>query len=133
MKNTNNNLDADNLRQKAEEFLKKKPAKSDLSISATDTLKLIHELEVYQLELEMQNNDLRHAWAVAEVAVDKYTELYDFSPSGYFTLSKTGKIIEINASGSQMLGKEHSRLLNSQFGFFVSDDDKPILNLFHIA
>ena len=130
MKNTNSKFEADILRQKAEEFLKKKPVRPDLPTSAPDTLHLFHELEVYQLELEMQNNDLRHAWAVAEVAVDKYTELYDFSPSGYFTLSKTGKIIELNASGSQMLGKEIARLSNSQFGFFVSEEDKPNFNLF---
>ena len=54
----------------------------------------------------------------------------NFAPSGYFTLSKEGKIIELNLSRATMLGKERSNLKNNPFRFFVSNDTKPIFNLF---
>ncbi|MDI1306951.1 MAG: PAS domain S-box protein [bacterium] len=118
------------LREKAEELQKKKDLKLDSNLSEADTLKLIHEFEVHQIELEMQNEELILAKEQAEVAIEKYTDLYDFAPSGYFTLTKTGKITTLNLTGSQMLGKDRSRLIGSQFGFFVSNDTKPVFNLF---
>lgn len=119
------------LRQKAEELLsKKQQLQFDSNFSHAETLKLIHELEVYQIELEMQNEELLLAKEQAELATEKYTELYDFAPSGYFTLSKEGKVIDVNLTGSNMLGKERLKLRNSHFGFFVSDDTKNIFNLF---
>jgi len=130
MKNASKKSKATRLRQKAEELLQKKPSKSGLQPSETEVLKLIHEFEIHQIELEMQNEELMVAKEQTEVAAEKYAELYDFAPSGYFTLSREGKIIELNLCGSQMLGKERSQLINSRFGFFVSDDTKPIFNLF---
>ncbi|MFV5691948.1 ATP-binding protein [Flavobacterium sp. LT1R49] len=118
------------LREKAEELQKNQQLKLDSNLSEADTLKLIHEFEVHQIELEMQNEELIHAKEQAEVATEKYTNLYDFAPSGYFTLTKTGKVTALNLTGSQMLGKERSRLMESQFGFFVTNDTKPIFNLF---
>ncbi len=119
------------LRQKAEELLdKKQQLESDSNFSQAETLKLIHELEVYQLELEMQNEELLLAKEQSEMATEKYTELYNFAPSGYFTLSKVGKVLDVNLTGSNMLGKERLKLRNGQFGFFVSDDTKNIFNLF---
>jgi len=118
------------LRQKAEEMLKKKGTKAGSQLSEGETLKLFHELEVYQIELEMQNEELMLIKSAAQEAADKYSALYDFAPSGYFTLSKDGEIIELNLCGANMLGKERSRFKNSQFGFFLSADTKPIFNLF---
>jgi PAS domain S-box-containing protein len=119
------------LRQKAEELLDKKlQLKSDSNFSQAETLKLIHELEVYQIELEMKNEEFLLAKEQAEMATEKYTELYDFAPSGYFTLSKSGKVIDVNLTGCTMLDEERSKLRNSQFCFFVSDDTKNIFNLF---
>ncbi|MBE3084758.1 MAG: PAS domain S-box protein, partial [Bacteroidetes bacterium] len=126
----NNKSKAANLRQKAEELLIKKSLKTDSQLSETDILKLIHEFEVHKIELEMQNEELRLANEQAEIAAKKYTNLYDFAPSGYFILSKEGKVIDLNLSGANMLGKERSLLINSQFGFFVSNDTKPIFTLF---
>lgn len=132
MENSNNKSKVSiTLRQKAEELLNKKlQLESDSNFSQAETLKLIHELEVYQIELEMQNEELLLAKEQAELATEKYSELYDFAPSGYFTLSKDGKVIDVNLTGSNMLGKERIKLRNSQFGFFVSDDTKNIFNLF---
>ena len=114
------------LRKKAEAVAKKRLSMREMMPSVPEMMKLIEELEVYQVELEMQNEELIQAKEQAETA----TELYDFSPSGYFTLSKKGKIIELNLSGAKMLGKERSCLRNSQFGFFVSNDTRPIFNIF---
>jgi len=95
-------------------------------MSETDVLKLIHELQVHEIELEMQNEELRQARASEQDAID----LYDFAPSGYFTLTNDGEIIRLNLAGSIMLGKERSGLKNSRFGFFVSDNTKPVFNQF---
>jgi PAS domain S-box-containing protein len=85
---------------------------------------------VHQVELELMNEELTTAKEQNDVFLQKYSNLYNFAPSGYFTLSKDGKILEINFMGSQMLGKERSDLKNNPFGFFVSDKSKPIFNLF---
>jgi PAS domain S-box-containing protein len=129
----NNNLsNATIARQKAEELLEKRKdiVRSSVSPTEADTLKLIHELEVHQIELELQNEELELATMRAEVATKKYVELYDFAPTGYFTLTKEGEIIDLNLYGSQMLGKERSVLKNSRVAFFVSNDSKPHFNLF---
>jgi PAS domain S-box-containing protein len=131
MKKTENKSEAMvTLREKAEELQKNKHLKLDSNLSEADTLKLIHEFEVHQIELEMQNEELIVAKENAEIATEKYADLYDFAPSGYFTLTKTGKVTALNLTGSQMLGKDRSRLINSQFGFFVCNDTKPIFNHF---
>ena len=129
-----------NLRKKAEELLKSKPSTSSsrrvsktnqpINQSESATLKLLNEMKVYQVELELQNNELMLAKEQGEMAAAKYAELYDFAPTGYFTLSKEGKIIALNLCGSQMLGKERLRLTKSSFGLFVSNDTKSIFNLF---
>ena len=126
------NLGADAviLRRKAEEVMKTKFSKPKMEFSEADTQKLIHELKVHQIELELQFEELDLAKEQAEVASRKYAELYDFAPSGYFTLSREGEIIELNHSGANMLGKERPRLKDCLFGFFVSDDTKPIFNTF---
>lgn len=121
----------DLLRQKAKELEKNKcQLVFDGKGCGVTTLKLIHELEVHQIELEMQNEELLIAKKQAEQAIEKYTELYDYAPCGYFTLSQDGKVIEANMTGDDMLGKLHSNILNSQFGFFITDDTKNIFNAF---
>jgi len=125
-----NKSDSALLRQKAEELLKKKSSGTASPLSEVESLRLIHELEVHQVELEMQNEELQRARAIAEVANDKYIRLYDFAPSGYFTLSVKGEIIELNISGARMLGKDRQHLKSSLFGFFVSEETKPIFSLF---
>ncbi|HAQ20301.1 MAG TPA: hypothetical protein DCR40_13880, partial [Prolixibacteraceae bacterium] len=130
MKRTQNKLDATVLRQKAEALLKKKPLKTVSLLSEFEALKLVQELEVHQLELELQKEELVLANEQAELAAEKYAELYHFAPLGYFTLYQSDKIIDLNLSGAEMLGEERSRLKNSRFGFFVSNDTKPIFKHF---
>jgi hypothetical protein len=88
-----------NLRLKAEEQLKTRKAKTNFVASESDMLKLIHELEVHQIELELQNEELVLANVKARAATEKYEELYDFAPTGYFTVSQEGKILEMNLRG----------------------------------
>jgi len=114
------------LRKKAEKLLKKKILKTVPELSEAETIKLIHEVEVHQVELDLQNEELTRTISAAQDAID----LYDFAPSGYFSLSQEGEIIKLNFAGSQILGKENSQLINSKFGFFVSDDTKPVFNDF---
>jgi|GEM_PF-5104995 DNA-binding response OmpR family regulator len=121
---------SDTYRQKAEKLLQKKPQKSEVQHTGVDHLKLIHELEVHQIELEMQNQELSHAKETAEQAEKKFTELYDFSPSGYLTLTADGEIAELNYTAALLLGKERSQLLKSQLGFFVSPETRPVFNDF---
>jgi PAS domain S-box-containing protein len=130
MKNSEKNSDALQLRKRAMELLKSKPLKSVSHLSEAETLMMIHEFEVHQVELELQNEELMLARSEIQDYIEKYSELYDFAPSGYFTLSREGEILELNLSGANMLCKERLNLKDSQFGFFVSDDTKPIFNLF---
>ncbi len=144
-----NKSESDILRQKAEKLLSDRRDKACLvstpktameqvtktameqvtkteTATETDLLKLIHELEVNQIELEMQNDELMVAKSAAQDAID----LYDFAPTSYFTLSKEGDIINLNLCAALMLGKERSYLIANRFSLFISDDTKPIFNLF---
>ncbi len=92
--------------------------------------KLIHELEVHQIELEMQNEELIRAENEAIAATEKYSALYDFAPSGYFTLSDQGTILELNLIGAKSLNHNRSSLNNKPFILFVSGSSKPVFRLF---
>ncbi len=123
--------DAAVLRQKAEELLKlRTDSLPCVSKEYTDLLKLVLELEVHQVELEMQNEELLKAKEKAELAEEKYTELYDFAPSGYITLSKEGIITELNFSAARMLGKERLHVVTKNFSLFVSAETRPVFNAF---
>ena len=100
---------------------KKKEDDSDLDI---DAKRLVHELQVHQIELEMQNEELQRANDKTETALRKYTMLYDFAPMGFFTLNSKGKIEEVNFTGAEMLGERRHSLVGSNFKFFVSGESK---------
>ena len=131
MKKQNNRKDyAAALRKKAEELLKTKTAAKTLRPSDVATTKFIHELQVFQIELEMQNEELIGAREKAELASEKYKELYNFTPAGLLTVSPSGDILELNFSAAGMLGKEKSRLINSKLAFFIAEDTRPLFNQF---
>jgi len=115
------------LRLIAEEELKNDiPSLAD--ISEFDTRKLIHELQVHQIELEMQNEELKTAHQQAYEAIQKYVELYDYAPSGYLTLSKEGDILELNFSAAAMLGKNRINLNNTRFGLHIAHESLSAFN-----
>jgi len=90
-----------------------------------DSQRLLHELQVHQLELEMQNAELRQARDEAEAALEKYTNLYDFAPVGYVTLDRDGIISAANLNASRLIGVERSRLIGQHFWSFVADKTRP--------
>ena len=119
-----NLTDAQILRLKAEEKLKEKNITARIGAEA-DVKKLLHELQVHQIELEMQNEELREANETAETALKKYTMLYDFAPLGYFTLEEDGSISDLNFTGAEMLGDKRFSLVNSNFKLFISESSQP--------
>jgi len=118
------------LRQKAEMLLEISSNKSALPLSEADIQRIVHELEVHRLELELQNEELSLANEKEAIISQEYIELYDFAPTGYFTLSQEGKIIKLNLLGAKMLGKEQSQLKNRLLHLFISDDSKPLFITF---
>jgi PAS domain-containing protein len=122
--------DAQILRLKAEKKLKEEQKKIDKPVKETDLKKLLHELQVHQIELEMQNEELREANETAETALKKYTMLYDFAPMGYFTLESDGNISDLNFTGAEMLGDKRFSLVNSNFKLFISKDSQAVFNDF---
>jgi PAS domain S-box-containing protein len=87
------------------------------------TQRLFNELEVQQIELEMQNEELRRIQHEFEVSRNKYTELYDFAPVGYFTFDTRGLIREVNLTGAHLLGIERRLLADIPFINFIADAD----------
>jgi PAS domain-containing protein len=118
------------LRLKAEEKLKEKHKKDSTQDLESDTKKLLHELQVHQIELEMQNEELQEANDTAEKALKKYTMLYDFAPMGYFTLNSDGSISDLNFTGADLLGEKRFTLVNSNFKLFISGESQKIFNDF---
>ena len=130
MHKNNSNPEMEALREKAMAILKANKKEANPETFEDEILRLIHELDVHQIELELQNEELQQARTQAQASADKYKELYDFAPSGYFTLSERGEIIDLNLTGANLLCKTRSKLIKSQFGFFVTNDTKAIFNKF---
>jgi PAS domain-containing protein len=122
--------DAEMLRKKAEKLLKEKEKKEADDLKELNTNKLLHELQVHQIELEMQNDELRQAYETAEMALKKYTMLFDLSPMGYFSLDSDGTICDLNFTGAELLGERRFSLIDSNFKLFISDDSKKVFNDF---
>jgi len=125
-----NLTDYQELRLKAEEKLKKQSNMTETKVLESDTKKLLHELQVHQIELEMQNEELRQANDTAEEALKKYTMLYDFAPMGYFTLDSDGSICDLNFTGAEMLGDKRFKLINSNFKLYIAEGSKSEFNQF---
>ncbi len=87
--------------------------------------KLLHELQVHQIELKMQNEELKQANETAEEALKKYTMFFDFAPMGYFTINSEGLIRDLNFTGAEMLGEKRFSLIDTKFRLFVSEDSLP--------
>ncbi len=114
--------DARKLRQNAEKRLKLNNEKSEATTEEYDSARLLHELQVHQIELEMQNEELQQAYSKAEAALRKYTMLYDFAPMGYFTLDSEGNICDLNFTGAELLADKRFSLKNSNFKLFITED-----------
>ncbi len=115
------------LRRKAEQLWQKKKKIQALEIPAEkDARAMVHELQVHQIELEMQNQELLDARATADELSIKYMDLFDFAPTGFFLWDEQGKILELNLAGAILLGLERSTAFKKRFGQFVAVEDRPI-------
>ncbi len=108
------------LRLEAEEQLAHSPP---IATKTRVSKELLHEFQVQQIELEMQNEELRRAQTALEESRDRYIDLYDFSPNGYLTLTCDGFISEINLTGAALLREERSKLVGCRFAPFVAPED----------
>ncbi|MDP1773273.1 MAG: EAL domain-containing protein [Methylobacter sp.] len=106
------------LHSQAEERLALTPAPPSPSVE-----ELLHELRVHQIELEMQNEELQRARTALEASHNRYLNLYEFAPVGYFTLTPEGEIIETNLTAAALLGVERDNLLNRYFTSWVASED----------
>ncbi len=87
-------------------------------------LELLHELQVHQIELEMQNEALRQAQVTIEQSRDRYVDLYEFAPVGILTATSDGLIAKVNLTCSAMLRKERKKLLNQRFDLQLLPEDR---------
>jgi len=123
--------DVNSLRSQAEKKLSVRKKKGvPLPATQADSLLLVQELEVHQIELEMQNEELKKIRAELEEALGRYKDLYDFAPVGYILLGGDGSIRQINLAGASLLGLERSKLIGKRLGAFVSDESRSIFNGF---
>lgn len=120
---------ATSLRQRAEELLRSRPAGSQ-GYSLEDIHHLLHELSVYQTELEIQNEELRKSQQALQESHNRYQDLYDFAPAGYVTLGQTGLIEASNLAASALLGIERRELLRRPFTSFVAAPDQDTYYLY---
>jgi PAS domain S-box-containing protein len=114
------------LRNKAEASLTPMPIQVE-QMTMPEIQHLVHELQIHQIELEMQNEELRHAQLDLQKARDRYVDLYDFAPVGFLSLNVRGQILEANLPACQLLGVERKALLGQTFEKFVMATDQPIL------
>lgn len=121
--------ETEKLRRQAEDYLLTQRAGKKVSRTNAETQRLVHQLQVHQIELEMQNNELCQVRDALEKSLAIYTDLYDFAPVGYFTLARNGAIQAVNLSGADLLGSERSRLLGQPFGQFVTTEDRATFTL----
>lgn len=107
------------LRSRAEKSLRRRSA-DPRAFPDKDVQELIQELRVHQIELEMQNEELRNAQAELAKSRDRYFDLYDLAPIGYFTLDEKGLILEVNLACADLLGSNRATLIQQRFSRFVS-------------
>jgi PAS domain S-box-containing protein len=117
------------LRERAEEIVRDSHVTRG-QWQSDDLLSLIHELQVHQVELEMQNDELRQTQLALETARDRYASLYERAPVGYITLDSTGKILHANEMAATLLARERTWLTQQSFVELVDREDRPRFHFF---
>ena len=115
------------LRRRAEERLVDGPAPQD---AEADARRLVHELQVHQLELELQNDELKKTRLALETSLLRYTELFDFAPMSYFAVDSDGFVREANFAAARLLGRVRSKVIGRRFAAFVSERDHAVFGQF---
>src|ERR1019366_3542677 len=121
-KKPNRPREAAELRRHAEARLRKRKRSQQSAVgdpkAEADPRRLLHELQVHQVELEVQNAELQEARNRTEALLETYTDLYDFAPIGYFSVDEQGRILEVNLTGAALLAIKRSRLINRRLQGF---------------
>ena len=120
------------LRWRAEEIAQEQgvPLPKDLAtLSRAEALKLIHELRIHQIELKMQNDELCQAQAELNATRERYFDLYNLAPVGYFIVSHEGQILEANFTGTTLLGIPRAALIKQPITRFIFKEDQDIYYL----
>lgn len=125
---TDNDGERGNLRGQAEEKLASQPAHG---MDATpNEKKLLHELQVHQMELEMQHETLKQARDAEKTTLARYAELFDFAPIAYFNLTLDGRILHTNFCGARLLGDDRGKLIGRRLRDFVRASDQSVFMSF---
>ena len=114
------------LRQQAEKIVSETAGAAPQNLRVlplTDPQHLLHDLQVHQIELELQNEELRRAQDALEISRERYFDLYDLAPAGYFTINEQGLILEVNLTGAKLLEVTRNALVKQPFGRFVLGED----------
>lgn len=115
---------SDELRRRAEEQNRERSSLYSPPLSEQDCQRLVHELQVHQIELEMQNEELRMTQEQLGESLEKYSDLYEFAPVGYVTSNIKGRILEANLTFSNQLGIDRSRLINTALSLYAAAPDR---------
>jgi PAS domain S-box-containing protein len=110
------------LRRRAEET--RRARSSNKKANTLDLRRLVHELEIHQVELKIQNEERRNAQIQLAESRDRYTELYEFAPLAYVTLDRDGRVLESNQMATKMLGVERRDLMRASFTKFVTPESQ---------
>ena len=121
-------------RMEAEEIVRQVPRKVTASVaalSANEVQRVLHDLQVQQIELELQNDELRQAQQALEISRARYFDLYHLAPVGYFTLDENGLILEANLTGANLLGAARGALIKQPFSRFIVGEGADTYYLHH--
>ena len=116
------------LRRRAMEMLESKRPLMEI-MPVEDVRKIVEELQIHQVELEMQNEELRAMQVELEHSRKKYSDLYDFAPVGYLAINEEGRIVEANLTAAKQLGTERSALVGKPFNLYAAEDYREKLHL----
>ncbi|MFA6009868.1 MAG: PAS domain S-box protein [Desulfobacteraceae bacterium] len=120
--------EANDLLQQAQEKAAKMPEDQE-PMSPEETRQMLHELRVHQIELEMQNEELRRAQIELDASRERYFNLYDLAPVGYCTISEKGLILETNLTAAKLMGVARDALVKQPFSLFIHKEDQDIYYL----
>ncbi|MCG5535446.1 putative bifunctional diguanylate cyclase/phosphodiesterase [Ectothiorhodospira mobilis] len=119
--------DPQDLRQRAEQRLKASQKTATGPPDASEALALLHELQVHQIELELQNEALQQARDEAEAARDLFARFYEHAPIAYFNLDPSGRVIRANRMGAMLLEVQRGRLMKRPLDSWIDQADRPRL------
>jgi len=114
------------LHRRAEDHLAATPPDADISLKNLETQRLYHELQVHQVELEMQYSELCQSQEIVETSLEKFTDLFDFAPIGYFILDNNSRIKNVNFRGASLLNIDRVHLVGRSFIEFITERDRPL-------